>query len=83
MKLVESTPIMEQEVTIKLPVKQLAVIFSVLAKSSTSEVRDMVAEIEGFEALAETISGYGDNDIPYVLYKQIKEIFSELGMYIS
>lgn len=80
-KLVENatTPIMEQEVTVKLPVKNLAMFFSIVAKSTTGEIREMVREA-GLDALADSITDYGKDDLPYETYKQLKAILSRLGV---
>lgn len=73
------TPVMEQEVTITLPVKELAMYFAIIAKNSTASVRTMVREA-GFEELADSISNHGKDDLPYEAYLQMKEILRELGV---
>jgi len=73
------TPVMEQEVTITLPVKELAMFFAIIAKNSTASVRTMVREA-GFEELADSIANHGKGDLPYEAYKQMKDILNELGI---
>jgi hypothetical protein len=80
-KLVENatTSIMEQEVTVSMPVKNLAMFFAIVAKHSTADVREMVRET-GFNELADNIANCGKDDLPYEAYKQLKAVLLQLGV---